>query len=196
MSSAPKSFALLIATAKTGASDVLGDLLQRNWSSLRNQAKRHLSRYVKAKVEDSDLVQETCLDLLMKLPKLKGESPGELVVWLRRSLIHHVQNTNKHFADTDKCDVTRERPLGEHIAEHLPARPSDEREDRVELLWKILGRLSANDQLVLILHYFEGMPFKDIGPFMRRSECAAQKLCNRAVRHCRTQARLLAASNN
>jgi DNA-directed RNA polymerase specialized sigma24 family protein len=58
-------------------------------------------------------------------------------------------------------------------------------------LWRIISLLRPRELLVLLLHDLEHMSFNEIGPILRRSDDAVRKLRERALVHCRHQARLL-----
>jgi RNA polymerase sigma-70 factor (ECF subfamily) len=169
---AREDFKSLMRAAHAGSKEALGELLQWYWPLLRNLARKLLDRYLRSKMEEAELVQETYLEALGRFPEFRGDSEAEWVVWLERILVHQAYDINKQFRRTHKRDVGRELPLSEDMAMQLQSHEFEEesgaRDVLRELLWRSRALLTPHDQLVLRLHYMEGMPFREIAAQFRR----------------------------
>ena len=76
----------LVCKAVNGDREALGDLLQRYRPYLRILARRQLDSAMNARMDASDIVQQTCLEAHRDLAAFHGTSKGELIAWLRRIL--------------------------------------------------------------------------------------------------------------
>src|SRR5947209_3456343 len=74
----------LIARARAGQADALGELcaLYRNY--LRMVVRAGLGPRLRERVELSDVVQETLVEVVRQFPRFAGQDEAALVGWLRR----------------------------------------------------------------------------------------------------------------
>src|SRR5215469_14445517 len=88
--------------------------LERFRDYLRLLAEMHLDQRLQAKLDASDVVQQTLLEAHRDIDKFRGQSDEELAAWLRQALVHNLANAARDFARA-KRDVRRERSLQESI---------------------------------------------------------------------------------
>ena len=179
----------MLAAARAGSADALGQL----WTDCRNYlllvANEKLDPGLKAKVSPSDLVQETFLEAQRDLGQFRGEHAEELRAWLCRILINNLANVTRHYRDTEMRQLDRERSLGEEVKhaalEHADDTPSpcDKAIAQEELaaLEQALARLPPHYRQVIRLRYDGHMTFAAIGEVIGCSSEAARKLWGRAV---------------
>ena len=74
-------------------------------------ADDELDRELRAKVGPSDLVQETFVAAQQKFDGFAGDSPEELVAWLRGILINKIKDARRHYVTTKRRAIRRELPL-------------------------------------------------------------------------------------
>jgi DNA-directed RNA polymerase specialized sigma24 family protein len=74
----------LLRQALGGDKDSLGRLLELLRGYLRALAQRELGGALGARIDASDLCQQTCLCAYAIFPQFHGQQIGEFVVWLRR----------------------------------------------------------------------------------------------------------------
>ncbi len=79
-------------------------------SYLRVLARAQLGPKLRAKVDASDVVQETLLNAHRAIDQFRGESPAQLAAWLRKILARHLIHLARDFG-RDKRNVGRERSL-------------------------------------------------------------------------------------
>src|SRR5262249_53538855 len=144
-------------------------LFDRYRHYLRLLAEAQLGRYLRAKCDPSDLVQQTLLEAHRDFAGFQGQHEGDLLAWLRRILAHNLFNEARRF-NAQQRKASREvsldqlqagvdqssAALGRCVTASAPG-PSQlaaQREDAVRLA-DTLARLPRDYQTVLLLRVFE-----------------------------------------
>jgi RNA polymerase sigma-70 factor (ECF subfamily) len=183
----------LIQDAKGGRDQALGDLLDLYRNYLRLLARLEIGHRVQAKLDASDIVQETFLEAHRHFGQFNGKSEGEFVQWLRMILAARVANTLRHYLGTQGRDVRREEApvlnldhssmqIDQFLAASISS-PSQQavRRERAVLLADALEALPKDYREVLTLRHFQGLSFPDVAQAMGRSVDSVQKLWLRAL---------------
>jgi RNA polymerase sigma-70 factor (ECF subfamily) len=180
-----------LAEARAGAREAFGNL----WEDCRNYllavANKNLEADLRAKVNPSDLVQDTFLEAQRDFARFRGDHEEELLAWLGRILHHNIANVTQHYKGTQKSNVGREVPLAgpggagpgvQDVALDTPT-PGGRAMAREDLaaLERARARLPEEYREVLRLRYEEDLSFPEIGARMGCSEEAARKRFVRAV---------------
>src|SRR5262245_3150075 len=79
-------------------------------------ARNQLPPRLRAKLDASDLVQQTLLEAHRDQGKLTGAGPAQVAAWLRKILAHNLANVVRDFK-RDRRNVARERSLEQSLAE-------------------------------------------------------------------------------
>jgi RNA polymerase sigma-70 factor (ECF subfamily) len=185
----------LIQRCRAGDAAARAALFQRYRHYLLVLAQAQLGRHLRAKVDASDLVQQTLLEAHRDFGAFQGGHEGELLAWLRRILAHNLFNEARRYAAQQR-DATREvsleqmqngveqssLALGRCLAADTPSPSSDamHREAAVQLA-DALARLEEDYQQVLILRIFEDLPAEEVAERMGRSAGAVRMLQMRAL---------------
>jgi RNA polymerase sigma-70 factor (ECF subfamily) len=183
----PDGFPRALAAVRAGGGEELGRLLMQCRDYLLLVADRELGGDLRAKVNPSDLVQETFLEAQRDFGHFQGSSSGELMAWLCRIQKNNLMNLTRAYRHAQRRAVDREVALpggatGADFATDTPS-PSERlsaNEDAAALA-AALGHLPARYQQVLRLRYEEGKTFGEIGAALNCSAEAARKLWVRAV---------------
>jgi RNA polymerase sigma-70 factor (ECF subfamily) len=183
----------LIQDAKDGREEALGSLLDLYRNYLRLLAKLEIGHRVQAKLDASDIVQETFLEAHRHFGQFNGRSEGEFVQWLRMILAARVANTLRHYLGTQGRDVRREEgavvnldhssmQIEQFLAASISS-PSQQavRRERAVLLADALEELPPDYREVLTLRHFQGLPFPEVAAAMGRSVDSVQKLWLRSL---------------
>src|SRR5437016_14538428 len=80
----------LLAKARQGNGESLGQLLEFYRNYLYLLARTQLDLHLQTRANASDIVQETFLVAAGHFQQFRGHSEGELLGWLRRILIHQI----------------------------------------------------------------------------------------------------------
>ena len=92
------------------ASDVPGWDLQRFREYLYLLARLQLDPRLQARLDPSDVVQQTLLEAYQAGEQFRGRTDAEAVAWLRQALAHNLADALRAFGQA-KRDVGRERSL-------------------------------------------------------------------------------------
>jgi RNA polymerase sigma-70 factor, ECF subfamily len=185
----------LIERCRAGDAAARALLFQRYNHYLHVLAQTQLGRHLRAKVDASDLVQQTLLEAHRDFGAFQGGHEGELLAWLRRILAHNLYNEARRFAAQQR-DAAREvsleqmqagldqssLALGRCLAADTPSPSSDavQRESAVQLA-DALARLPEDYRQVLMLRVFEELPAEEVAQRMGRSAGAVRMLQMRAL---------------
>lgn len=185
----PTGFGEMLNAARGGSSEAIGRL----WAVCRLQllaiANDEIGDDVRAKAGASDAVQETFLRAQRALDRFSGDTPDEMLAWLRTILRNHLSNVRRRY-HAGKREVGRELPLADagddHRSRDLPDRgPSpgsvcidNEQAQRVSAA---MSRLSDDYRRAIELRYWNQLSFPQIGRAMKRTAEAARKLWARAL---------------
>ena|SRR5581483_11728089 len=179
-----------IAAARGGSLEALGQALEHCRQYLLLIANTELADNIRAKIGASDLVQETFLKAHGNFSGFHGESEEELLQWLRRILLNHLVNTNRHFQGTEKRALGREIaieelpfatvPDGVGTTNESPSKNAAANE-RSDALRAALEQLPEHYQQVIHLRNYDRLSFEEIGQKMGRTAEAVRKLWTRAL---------------
>jgi RNA polymerase sigma-70 factor (ECF subfamily) len=185
--------AILLAQARKGD----GQALDRLFGMCRNYvtiiARTQVEGWLRAKVDASDLVQQTLLEAYRDFTRFQGATEGEWLAWLRRILSHNAADFVRRFHKTDKRQAGREVALVNPDDSQAPdglaniaaeqETPSQAlmRKERELFLADALARLSPDHCEVIVLRNLQRLPFEEVAQRMGRSRPAAQMLWMRAM---------------
>jgi RNA polymerase sigma-70 factor (ECF subfamily) len=100
---------MMIESPKSGLSQN-SDAFEQFRSYLYLLARSHIGRRNQARLDPSDIVQQTLLDAHQKQGQFRGNSEAERMGWLRQILANNLADAVRGLARA-KRDVTREQSL-------------------------------------------------------------------------------------
>lgn len=175
----------LVASAKQGDRDALGLLLQRFRPWLQLQAKANIGQPIQARLDGSDIIQQTCLSAYGAIAQFEGTSEGEFAQWLLRMHERNVLNAVDHERGAAKRDVDRELadsgPLHQAVSrESSPSRRAVRGEQR-QILEAAIAQLPADQQEVVRIKYLEQATLSETAIRLGKTEDAVSGLLRRGV---------------
>lgn len=182
----------LLHQARAGDRQALDQLFAHCRNFLAILARTQVESSLRAKVDASDLVQQTLLDAYRGFPGFQGNTEAEWLAWMRRILDHNAADFVRHYRGTDKRRVGREIPLATNDASSSPGglqlagheeTPSQclLRKERELLVADALAQLSDDHREVILLRNLQRLPFDQVAERMGRSRPAVQMLWMRAL---------------
>jgi RNA polymerase sigma-70 factor (ECF subfamily) len=171
-------------------------LLDRHRRQLRSLIALRMDPRLAARVDPSDVVQESLAEAAQRLWAYLKARPLPFYPWLRQIALERLIDLQRRHVRSQKRTVRREEW-------RLPVLPDDsvqglarlasmgsspsralQRRDLQERMRAALERLAERDREVLLLRHFEQLPVKQIAAVLGISEGAAK------VRHARALERL------
>jgi RNA polymerase sigma-70 factor (ECF subfamily) len=189
----------LLCQARSGNGEALQSLLQRYREFVRLAVRCRSRGQLRARLDSSDLVQETLLQAARHIQQFEG-SEEEWQAWLSRIAEREVIRQLRHHLGAAKRALSREQPLAPADGSSITgSRRLDEwlikvqsspsqaamRKERAVLLADILARLRDDYREVLVLHNLEGLDFPEVAQRMNRSAGAVRVLWVRALKKLR-----------
>lgn len=121
-----------------------------------------------------DLAQATMLDVVRQQDAFDGRS--DPVTWMIAIARHKLVD---HFREQEREERRRLRLVVQELRLDGDADAWREADER-EALYAALSRLTAIQQAVLVLHYADGLPVREVARQIGRSESATESLLTRA----------------
>jgi RNA polymerase sigma-70 factor (ECF subfamily) len=169
--------------------------LERYGSLLSLLARLHFPPQLRSKLGESDVVQETLCLAHQNLGQFRGQTPAELIAWLRRILANVLAGKLRDFHAACR-DVRRERSLEaeleessirlERLAASDPT-PSERlmHDEQLCRLADVLAGLPDDQRQAVEMKYLRSDTVEAIARVMGRSEAAVSSLIQRGLKNLR-----------
>jgi len=188
----------LVRDAGQGDAHAVRCLLEMPRTGLRRMIAARLDRRLGARLDPSDVVQETMADAARRLPDYLRERPLPFYQWLFRLAADRLAWTHRdHVASTVRGIAREERIGGSEDGNVTRARWADRltadettpgrrmiRDERRLLLIGALERMDEDDREILRLRYLDPLAFDEIAAVLHIGLSAAK------MRHLRALERL------
>jgi RNA polymerase sigma-70 factor (ECF subfamily) len=184
----------MLTQARAGDQRELGRLFESCRSYLGIIARTQMESWMQAKVDASDIVQETLLEAHRDFDRFQGNTAAEWLAWLRGILANNAADVVRKYRGTEKRQTRREIPL-KMPADESAVRGVAELADSVETpsvqlvrqereiqLADAILQLAPDYQEVIVLRNLQRLAFDEIAQRMGRSRPAVQMLWMRAIR--------------
>lgn len=178
------------------ASDQSGSDLEQFRSYLNLLARLQLDPQPGARLEASDLVQQTLLKAHRQWDQFRGESDGELAAWLKQILGCQLADALR-AVHRQKRDISRELSL-EQTMEQSPSRlesclqaeqssPSSraERNEQLARMAAVLDELCSDQREAIVLHHLQGLSLAETAQRLDRTTASVAGLLRRGLRRLR-----------
>ncbi len=182
----------LIYAAQRGEPDAKADLLGRFRHYLRLLAHLHVKPLLKSKFDESDIVQETCIQADVAFDQFRGDNEKQFAAWLRQIMANKGAAMARAYR-ADKRDIELEVRLQNNfdrssinLANILPDQHSTPsriviRRERSVQLADAIAMVPEDKRTVLIMHGLQGESISDVAKSMGRTEASTWKLWARGL---------------
>jgi RNA polymerase sigma-70 factor (ECF subfamily) len=173
-----------------GDPSAAGELFTRHRQALTIFVSLHLDPRTAARLDPSDVVQETQADLTRRMNDYLERRPMPFHLWVRKTAYERLLDTHRRHLRQARRAITREERLPDRssmvLAQPFLTRgptPSQEAEARefAQRVSEAVAELPAADREVLLLRHAEAMPFAEIGTLLGIDPAAARKRFGRAL---------------
>jgi RNA polymerase sigma-70 factor (ECF subfamily) len=193
-----RTLAPLLAAARGGDPAAVGRLLDACRGYLLWLAAHRRPDGLDAKVGHSDFVQEALAKAVPAFPDFRGDTPAELLAWLRAVLRRTIADQRWRYQARAKRRLGRELSLQDSghtalrqqsVSDMTPPAAKVERAEAEaafdRALFAAVERLPAASRQVFELRHRYGRPFADIAADLGRTEVAVRKAWVRALKRLR-----------
>ncbi len=185
----------LIDRAAEGDEAALAELFVRFRERLRRIVQLRLDQRLQGRVDTSDVLQETYMDLSERLPRFARDRSIPFFLWLRLVLGERLARVHRHHLGTSMRDAGREVSIhrgampqasSESLAAQLLGRLTSVSRAvaRAEIRLKLQQCLDAMDPIdreVIVLRHFEELRNDEVAQLVGLSVSAASKRYLRAL---------------
>jgi len=179
----------LLDQVQKGDRAALEQLLAHYRPKLRDFIEYHLDPAIRGRVDPSDVVQETQLEVVRRMDDFLNHRPMPFRVWLRKKAYERLLNlrrdhrrarrsVEREVAWPARSSLLLARPFlngGPSPSQQLEARELAERVSAA------VSRLAEADREILLLRHAEEMPFEEIACLLNIAPAAARKRFGRAL---------------
>lgn len=180
----------LLERIQRGERAAFDELFAQHRSWLRRLVALRMAAPLQARLDPSDVVQETQLEVFRRLLDFLERRPMPLRLWLRKTLLERLRMFERQHLEAARRAVNRERcmpessstPLAHQLA-GLDSTPSQQmiREERSRSVRFALGQLAEDDREILFLRTYEGLAYEEISYLLEIDPAAARKRHGRAL---------------
>ena len=181
----------LIDRAQRGEVEARERLLEQYRPYLLLLARTQVESWMQAKVDPSDLVQQSLIDAHQDLAAFRGSTEPQWRAWLKQILVNNAYDIARRLnaakrrqGAEQRIDPTADSQVGGldvAASDNSPSRAAVQHEEHDRLV-EAIARLSPEHQQVIILRNLDRLPFDEIAREMGRSRPAVQMLWTRALR--------------
>jgi RNA polymerase sigma-70 factor (ECF subfamily) len=180
----------LLDRLAAGERQALDRLLTRQRPALRSFVEFHLDPRIRARVDPSDVVQDTQLEVVRRIDHFLTARPMPFRLWLRKKAYERLLNLRRYHVTRARRSVAREVRWRDRSS-FLLARPlltrSSSPSQRLaagELAQRIsaaVARLSEADREIMLLRHADDLAFGEIASLLDIEPAAARKRFGRAL---------------
>jgi RNA polymerase sigma-70 factor (ECF subfamily) len=169
--------------------------IERYRDYLRLLARCQLDARLRAKIDPSDVVQQTLVKAVQNHAQFRGENDAELAGWLRRILANTMTDAVRKFQREVNLQYSLENAV-EASSQKLEAwlaadqsTPSERsaQHEQLQELAAALGRLPDDQRTVVELHHIQRLSVAEIAAELGRTESSIAGLLRRGLKALRTE---------
>ncbi len=180
----------LLEKVRAGDAAALEQLFAQHRPYLRRVIEARLDRKLSARVDASDVIQETQLDAARRIEKFLDLGSVPFKVWLRKTAHERLVDIYRRHAGAARRSVNREtnpadRPAID-FAQFLTrsaSTPSQQvsKKELAQRVQRALAELPAVDREILLMRSLEGLSYSEVGYILGIDPDVARKRHGRAL---------------
>lgn len=189
----------LIAKAREGDPGAVDRLLARHREALRRMVELRLDRAVAARVDASDVLQETLLEASRRLPEYLRDPAMPFHLWIRHIARDRIIDAHRRHRAAGRRSVDREQRLeaapfssqssiqliGRLEAAGLTPASAAIREELARRFEAAVAAMDDDDREVILMRHLEDLSNQEVAAALGLSEPAASMRYLRALRRLR-----------
>lgn len=148
---------------------------------------RKIPERIRRKIDESDIIQQSLIDIHVASNQFKGEHQEQVTAWVRQIVENNIADVSRYFLKARcrsvDCESEMEPSHVQQVIDEQSLTGSTiiARDEEIEKLAVAVEILSADLQYLLELRHRMGLTFVQIGEKLGISEMAARKRWNRAL---------------
>ncbi len=180
----------LLEKVRAGDAAALEQLFARHRPYLRRVIEARLDRKLSARVDASDVIQETQLDAARRIEKFLDLGSIPFKVWLRKTAHERLLDIRRRHAGAARRSVERETELADRTAIEFAqlltrsaSTPSRlvSKEELVQRVRRAVAELPAVNREILLMRSLEGLSYSEAGYILDIDPNVARKRHGRAL---------------
>lgn len=179
---------LLLKRVRAGDREALNRLFELHRKYLRRFMELRMTQKLKARVDPSDVVQETQVEVARRIDDYLKRRPMSFRVWLRKTADEQMIMMYRRHIGAERRSVQREvaLPANSSVAlarQLIKGGPSKElqRRELATRVRKAVDRLPDTDREILLIRNFEGLTNQEAAEVLEIEPVAASKRYGRAL---------------
>jgi len=186
----------LLDRGRAGDQSAFEELFRRHRAFVRQVIDLRLDDRLRARVDPSDIVQETQMEAFRRLPDYFEREPMPFHLWLRCTAYDRLQAARRRHLGAGKRSALRECLLPEgssiHLAEQFMAKGSTpshhlSRRELVREVRQVMEELSEADREILIMRNLESLTNQEVAQVLAIEPATASQRYGRALLRLRQQ---------
>ena len=178
---------LLLKRVRSGDREALNRLFEQHRPYLRRLMELRMAQKLKARVDPSDVVQETQIEVARRIDDYLRRRPMSFRVWLRKTANEQMMMMYRRHVGAERRSVEREVELADSsmaLARQLIQGGVSKELQRRELaaqVRKAVDCLSEADREILLMRNFEELTNQEAAEVLELNRAAASKRYGRAL---------------
>lgn len=179
----------LLERVASGDREAFDDLFSRYERSLYRFVAMRLDRRLRARLDPSDLVQETQLQAFRQLDDYLTRRPMPFRLWLQKTAYDRLHKARRRHLKAARRSVEREKPLPERssriLAQQILAElgPSQRlsHDEVIRIVGEAVAALGEVDREIIMMRSYENLSYDEIAVILEIEAAAGRKRYGRAL---------------
>jgi RNA polymerase sigma-70 factor (ECF subfamily) len=186
----------LLSQVRQDDTAAVEQLFARHRSFLQRVVEAQIDPLVRARIDPSDVVQETQLEACRRLRDFLLRQPMSFRIWLRQMAVERLIMFERRHITAARRTIRREQRLSPRSSLMLARRfvssePSPSahvsRHERIRQVRQAVTELGPRDREILLMRNVEGLSNQEVAQVLRIEPAAASQRYGRALLRLRTE---------